>query len=107
MQKDVLAEDLAEAAAFIGKRFANKDDVPLEFRMCGLLRYFLLTHDAAELDYDALCSDISALRSRFEARLAPLISSSKSFPPKSKVSSQRKRVARGWFPKNPKKNKHL
>lgn len=66
MQKDVLAEDLAEAAAFIGKRFANKDDVPLEFRMCGLLRYFLLTHDAAELDYDALCSDISALRSGFE-----------------------------------------
>ena len=68
MQKDVLAEDLAEAAAFIGKRFANKDDVPLEFRMCGLLRDFLLTHDAAELDYDALCSDISALRSRFEAK---------------------------------------
>lgn len=68
MQKDVLAENLAEAAAFIGRRFADKDDVPLEFRMCGLLRYFLLTHEAAELDYDALCSDISALRSRFEAK---------------------------------------
>ena len=67
MQKDVLAENLAEAAAVIGRRFSDKSDAPLEFRMCGLLRYFLLTHDAAELDYDAICKDILSLRRRFES----------------------------------------
>ena len=68
MQKDVLAENLAEAAAFIGRRLGGAEEEPIEFRMCGLLRYFLLTHDADELDYDALCMDIAALRSRFEAK---------------------------------------
>lgn len=66
MQKDVLIENLAETTAFIGMRYKGVENAPVEFKMCGLLRYFILTHDPEGLNYDAINEEIAALRKSFE-----------------------------------------
>ncbi|WP_406029773.1 hypothetical protein [Succinivibrio sp.] len=65
MEKDVLIEEVSDAAAFISNRFLDDSALPKEFDRCADIRDYLLRTTPQNIDINVIRRELNTIRAKF------------------------------------------